>query len=299
MTRSRLPKTLFGSLLFALMATGCSTGADTTDKCRAALRINLETADGTVINQVEYEISGNGMTPMSGTIDTSAPGATASVEQFGIPPGEDYLLTMVATSVDGTLVCGGAARFDVDVGVGTEVEVLLNCKASEQFGGVRVNGVLNICAELEKLIVAPLQTSTGYALEVSALGSDAEGDDFEYGWTATGGSFDDPSAAQTIFRCDDAANEEVTVEVSDDGFEYCVDSWTVRVNCSGEDGGTGGTPGGGGAAGEGGPGGTPGNGGNGGNGGTAGGGDSGTGGSGGSTGGGGSDPSCQVSLTIE
>jgi hypothetical protein len=309
MTSLSLPKALVASLLVSLMTVGCSGGSDTGDKCRAALRINLETADGTVIDEVDYEISGNGMTPMSGTIDTSAPGATASVEQFGIPPGEDYVVTMVATSVDGTLVCGGAATFDVGVGVSTQVDVILNCKASEQFGGVRVNGVLNVCAELEKVIVAPLQTSAGYALEVSALGSDAEGDDFEYSWTATGGSFDDPSAAQTIFNCDDASSEEITVEVSDDGFKYCIDSWTVPVDCVGDDGGSGGTAGGGGAAGSagGGTGGAAGSGGTSGGGGTAGvaggGGDSGTGGAGGasgSTGGtGGSPPGCQISLTLE
>ena len=178
MHRSSL-QALVGSLVWSLVliaAVGCDTNSGAEfDPCLTALRINLELDNGTTIDEVEYEITGNGMEPMGGTIDTSAPGATASVESFGIPPGEGYVVRMVATSTDATLICGGAATFDVGVGVSTEVDVVLHCKGSERFGGVRVNGKLNICAELEKVIVAPLQTSSGYALDVQAAASDEEG----------------------------------------------------------------------------------------------------------------------------
>jgi len=335
MTHWSLSKAFACSLALALTGIGCTTGGDSDGgvECLTALRLNLEIADGTTIDEVEYEITGNGMMPMGGTINTSAPGSTASVEQFGISPGQDYLVTMVATSTDGSTMCGGAATFDVGVGVSTEVDVLLNCKGTERFGGVRVNGKLNVCAVLDKVVVAPLQTASGYALDVRALGSDEEGDEVAYSWTATGGAFDNPDAEQTVFICGEASEEELTIEVSDDGFEYCIDSWTVPVNCVDDDGaggsggaggtaggggtggtaggggnGTGGTAGGGGTggtAGGGGTGGTAGGGGNG-AGGTAGGGGSGSGGSGaggnaGAAGGGGSGipPECLVSLTVE
>ena len=70
------------SLVLPLILVGCGSGNDTDDKtdCLTALRINLEVADGTIIDEVEYEITGNGMMPMGDTINTSAPGATASVE---------------------------------------------------------------------------------------------------------------------------------------------------------------------------------------------------------------------------
>jgi hypothetical protein len=280
MTIRSLLQAFAWSLVLPLILVGCGSGNDTDDKtdCLTALRINLEVADGTIIDEVEYEITGNGMMPMGDTINTSAPGATASVEQFGIPVGEGYLVTMIATSVDGSLTCGGSSTFDVAAGVSTEVDVILNCKGSEQFGGVRVNGKLNICAELDKVIVAPLQTSSGFALEVSALGSDSEKDDFEYRWTATGGSFDEPSAAVTVFNCEGPSSEMLTVEVSDDGFVYCIDGWTVPVDCVDGDGGAGGNGGDGGAAGTGGDPGTGGTGGSA----TGGSGGSGTGGSGGS-----------------
>jgi hypothetical protein len=292
---SSLLQAVAWSLVLTVTAFGCDSngGAGSANPCLTALRINLEVGDGAVIDEVDYEITRNGMTLMGGTIDTSAPGATASVESFGIPPGEGYVVTMVATSVDGTLICGGAASFDVGVGVSMEVEVMLHCKGAERFGGVRVNGKLNICAELEKVIVAPLQTSSGYALDVQAQAGDEEDDSVEYSWTATGGSFDDASAAQTIFTCTEAVEEQITIEISDDEFEYCADAWTIDVNCV-EDEGTGGTGGSGASGGNGGNGGTGGTGGSGasgGNGGTGGsgasGGDGGNGGSGASGGNGG------------
>jgi hypothetical protein len=331
MTHSSSSQALAWSLVLALTAVGCSSSDTTDDKgdCLTALRLNLEVADGAVIDMVEYTITGNGMMPMGGVIDTSAPGATASVEQFGIPPGTGYVVTMVATSVDGMLMCGGAATFDVAAGASTEVMVLLHCKGTERFGGVRVNGKLNVCAELDKVVVAPLQTAAGYALDVRALGSDEEGDDVTYRWTATGGAFDDPNAAETIFTCGEAAEEELTIEVSDDAFKYCSDYWTVPVNCVDDDGaggtggaagsggsgagggggtGAGGTAGSGGAAGGGGSGGVAGAGGTGGNGGSAGtagaggaGGSAGGAGDGGSSGGSGgtAPPECVVSLSVE
>ena len=43
-----------------------------------------------------------------------------------------------------------------------------------------------------------------------------EGDAVAFSWTATGGSFDDSAAAETVFTCAEADEEEITVEVSDD-----------------------------------------------------------------------------------
>ncbi len=66
---------------------------------------------------------------MSGDIDVSAPGSTASVEVFGLPPGEmDYTVALTATSSDEAVTCEGSAPFNVEVGQTTNVMVMLNCK---------------------------------------------------------------------------------------------------------------------------------------------------------------------------
>ena len=116
------------------------------------------------------------MEPMDGVIDTSAPGATASVEVFGLPPGRGYLVALEAVTVDREIACRGDAFFDVDAGASTEVMVMLNCKPPERFGGVRVNGEFNVCPELTKVVVSPLQTSLGNDITLSATAFDPEGD---------------------------------------------------------------------------------------------------------------------------
>ena len=107
-TRTRwLACWLLGALAFA----GCGAETDPAGD----LSIELELANGTEIDEVSYSISGNGMPAMGGTINTSAPGSTASVEVYGIPAGEDYTVEMTATSTDGETSCSGSAEFDVAV----------------------------------------------------------------------------------------------------------------------------------------------------------------------------------------
>ena len=297
------------SRVFALAGFGCGSGDEEFDPCAAYLSINLEVDDGTLIDEVSYVIRGDDMPDMGDTIHTSAPGSTASVEAFGIPEGGPYVVEMIATSVDGKVTCGGSDTFTIASGVRTEVDLILHCKAAQEFGGVRVNGQLNICAVLDKVVAAPLQTATGYGFALQAAASDEEGDTVEYSWSATGGSFEDPDAASTVFTCTEDGQERITVEISDDGFKYCVGDWMIDVNCVPDDegaGGSGGDGGGGdggsGGDGDGGSGGDGGGGsggdGSGGSGGDGSGGSGGDGGDGGGGSGGNIPEECLVSLSV-
>lgn len=218
--------------LLAVFAASCSTNSgESGAAATGSATLSLEVVDGIEFDTVEYEITGGEMEPMGGSIDTSAPGATASVEVFGIAPGDGYTVTMTATSTDGETSCEGSEDFAVEAGVATDVMVILNCKRPPTFGALRANGKFNICTQLTKAIVAPLATSVGASIDVSAEAVDAEGDDIEYQWTATAGSFADPTAAVTTYSCDVEGTQSVRVTVSDDEFEYCDDSWTVEVTC--------------------------------------------------------------------
>jgi secreted PhoX family phosphatase len=219
-----------------------------------SLSLQLELSNGAQIDSVEWVITSPGMDPMSGRIDTGAPGATASIEVFGLPPGDDYKIEMTAEGTDEQTACRGDADFSVSAGAATELMVVLRCKTPPRYGAVRVNGELNICAELAKMVVSPLQTSVGNEIDLSAIGEDAEGDAFAFLWTAGGGDIADDSAAETTFTCTEEGEGFVAVAVSDDGFEACDHSWTVAVQCVGDGGGTGGA---GGAGGQGGAGGAP------------------------------------------
>ena len=217
-------------LSFFVLAAGCSNVPEAGSPL-ASLEVAFELADGSQVDEVSYSVTGNGIDPIEGVIDTRASGSTASTEVFGIPPRTRYLVTLTATTADGETTCEGSARFDVSAGVATEVHVMLGCKRTPRFGDVRANGELNVCANLAKVIASPLQTSVANGLILSAEGSDEEGDPVAYRWRATGGSLSTPSAAVTTYTCDVAGEQTVDIEVSDDGFGYCVDGWTIDVTC--------------------------------------------------------------------
>jgi hypothetical protein len=219
----------------ALAAFGCAS-TDTDRGATGSLSLDLVLAGDIEIDVVDWEITGNGM-DMGGSIDVSAPGSTASVEVYGLPVGkEPYVVELSAVSVDKQVTCRGSAEFDVEVGVSTPVMVILNCKLPQELGGVRVNGKFNICAQLTKMVVAPLQTSVGNDISLFSTASDEEGDPIAYMWSSHSGSIADPVAASTTYTCTEVGDDDITVLVTDDDGTYCMSMWTVRVTCVAGDG---------------------------------------------------------------
>ena len=222
----------------ALSALGCVGTTDTGPQGETgSLSVDLVLADGVEIDEVAWQITGNGM-DMSGDIDVSAPGSTASVEVFGLPPGdEDYTVMLTATSTDEGVTCQGSAPFNVEIGKATDVMVMLNCKKPRTLGGVRVNGEFNICTQLTKVVVSPLQTSVGNDITLMSQAFDAEGDTIKYVWSGDGGSIADPSAANTTYTCQEVGEHMVTVMATDNDVYCKMATWTVPVTCVEGDGG--------------------------------------------------------------
>ncbi len=217
-----------------MLGLGCS-GSSAPEESSGSLGLTLELAPGIVINEVLWKITGGEMAPMSGTIDTSAPEATASVEVFGLPPGDGYLVELTAIGEDGEVACRGDANFDVDSGESTDVMVMLNCKAPDRLGGVRVEGKPNFCPQLVKVVVSPLATDVGATIDLSALAVDVEGDDFAYRWSSFGGSIDGRTEPTATFTCDRVGPASVTVQVFNESFD-CFESKTIQVECIGDTG---------------------------------------------------------------
>ncbi|MEM7436180.1 MAG: hypothetical protein AAF436_13565 [Myxococcota bacterium] len=212
----------------AVFGAGCSSSPSFSP---ASLELSFELATGSQVDEVSYSVTGNGIDPIVGMIDTSDPGATASVEVFGIPPDRHYLVSLSATTTNGELTCEGASRFDVSASEVAEVHVLLSCGRAPRFGGVRADGRLNICAELVKVVASPLQTSIANGLTLVSEAEDGEGDAIAFRWTATGGTLSSPNSAVTMFTCAEEGPQSVKIEVSDDAFAHCIDDWTVDVTC--------------------------------------------------------------------
>lgn len=231
---------LCGAILLASLALGCassdaptSAGGDT-----GSLDVRLELANGAEIIRVEWVITRPGMDPMSGdAINTSAPGATASIEVYGLEEGDGYQIDMTAESTDEETTCRGDAPFSITAGQATAIDVMLNCKRPSTLGSLRANGELNICAELAKVIVSPLETSVNNEIDLSATGIDVDNDEIEYRWTVTGGGeIADDTSAETTFTCTSVSNPQITISVSDDGFDHCNEAeWAVPVTCVGNE----------------------------------------------------------------
>jgi hypothetical protein len=218
-------------LAAALSISSCAVDASPTSET-GSLSVSLLLRGEIEINRVAWEITRVGMESMNGTINTSAPGSTPSVEIFGLEPESGYLITMTATSALGETSCKGSAEFAVESGVSTNVMVLLNCDPPKVLGGVRANGELNVCADLKLVtVVAPLETPIGSKIQLSAEAEDEEGDDIAYKWETSNGSLSDPNAASTVYTCQELGNHDVMVAVSDDGFQDCETGWTARVTC--------------------------------------------------------------------
>lgn len=220
------------ALVCFLAALGCSEEAATNELDAGSLSLELSVEGGFEIDEVRWTVRGGDMDPMSGTVDTSAPGSTASVEVFGLPEADYYEIDLDATSTDGQLSCTGSTPFGVVAGQVTEAHVMLDCQTPRTLGGVRANGELNVCPYLTKVTVSPLETSVGEGIDLVATAEDEEGDPIAFEWTAIHGSIANRDAPSTTYFCNDSGADTVTATVTDDDGEFCTATWSVPVNCT-------------------------------------------------------------------
>ncbi len=218
--------------VFILVSQSCSGDkqSDTSGLKDSGINLSIDVGDS-FVDTINWEIFDDTNTLVdSGSVDVSQPGSTVSLEYFGLLPG-NYTIVLSAVTDDGILMCEGSAAFTITAGVITDVYIVLNCDTDPRFGGVRVNGELNVCADLTTVVVSPLQVEVGYNIDLMAAAEDAENDPITYNWTATSGSFNDPSAANTQYTCEAPGTHTLTLGVSDDNFTHCVDSFSADVTC--------------------------------------------------------------------
>jgi hypothetical protein len=206
-----------------------------TDENVGNAKVALTLPNGATVNKVNYTITGNGITPITGSVDVSGVGATVSFLVSGIPQGTNYLVKLDATSTDGSTTCGGQANFNITAKQTTQVTVLLQC-AGNNSGRVQVNGVW--CPELTSYSVSPLAVGVGGTIAVSSAALDLDPSDDAtptFAWSATAGSFAMASSATTTYTCAAAGTQTLTVKVSATSptkdVTGCNDSSSVMVTC--------------------------------------------------------------------
>ena len=130
-----------------------------------------------------------------------------------MPAATGYTISLSATSVDGSFSCAGSATFDVTAGATVNVGITLACTtAGSNKGTVVVNGTTQICANIDSLSVAPLETTVNNPIALAATAS-AGSTTPTFAWTASAGTFDNVASASPIFTCPPTPGT-VTITVS-------------------------------------------------------------------------------------
>lgn len=216
----------------ALLAVAACGGESSNAGRSGSLELNLDLAGNVVLETVEYTVSGNGITPITGTIDVSGSGGVFFLEVRRIPVGVGFLLELTAQDTATDTDCEANRDFDISAGLVTPLNITFKCSTPSNTGGIRlVGGTANFCPTLTAMSNVPLPSTPLRSFEVEAEAVDLDSDPIAFQWTATAGSFGVSTAAATTFDCDGIGDVDVTVSVSDDAFVDCSDSETMTVTC--------------------------------------------------------------------
>ena len=208
-------------------------GADSAGKA-GSVGLALQLAPGVALSTASYVITGPSAYTKSGSIDVSN-STTVSAAIGSVPAGTGYVISISATSTDGSTTCSGSSSsFSVTAHATTSVAVHLSCQEAPRNGSVLVNGTLNVCPVLDGISANPADVAVGFpvSLAIAAHDSDNGPSPLAYSWTAASGSFSNPTSATPTFACNAPGPVTLTATVSDgDSMPGCADTQSVVVTC--------------------------------------------------------------------
>jgi hypothetical protein len=215
------------SILAAVLTAGCGGGVHHAQPV-GSLALAAKVPDGVVVTDVNYSITGHQGPPIDGRFPSGhGPAAPLPLVVVNdLPAGAGYRVDVQAT-LAGAPACQGSESFDIHAGETTAIVVVLSCSGTVKIG---IQLALRYCPHLATYSAAPLTTSAGgtVALHATAVAYDADtGPPVWFQWSATSGSFSDPSAADTTYTCA-AGQQMLSVAVSNGS---CSDSVAIPVNC--------------------------------------------------------------------
>jgi hypothetical protein len=216
---------------------GCSSSRR--DIAVGTVRLALSLPNGTTLDLVSWHIlSSTGAILRAGTINTSDPAATPSVDT-SCPASTGDTVVMSGTTSDGTSCSGTSLPFNVAAGGTVQVGLTIVCGGGtpvQNNGSVIVNGAVvqgDNCPLLTSWVASPLQVSRFGQIDVAATATDADAADvLTYSWTATDGSFVNPAAPSTKYNCTGFGPATLTITVSDNHAPTpCATFITIPVDC--------------------------------------------------------------------
>ena len=233
------------ALVGGAVGLNCSKGGGT-DSGNLAIAF---VSGGVTLTSVAYKVTSSltGNTIVSGTMNTSDPNATASLD-LALPPtaaGATDTVVLTATSAGGVACATAPTTFTVTSGANTSVMLSMVCGTSTPQtvpGTVDITTTVsstNSCPSITSAVVAPDQTSVGATVAVSATGVDPDSDPMTFAWGPTA-NFAAATSASTTYTCTTAGVQPITLTISDG---KCNATVTLKITCVGASAGTGGTAG--------------------------------------------------------
>lgn len=250
MKRAAVLKTVLaatGMLGLAMAIVDCSHRSASAHT--GSVQFALKLSSGAEIKTVDYLITGNGIAPITGSIDVSKFNV-ASALVSGVRAGNGYSVELEAASVDGKITCAGGADVNVMEGKTAQANIVLQCSDTKPTGSVTVTGTFDNCPVISSLVAMPLSASVGGVILLQARGSDVDGDPLKFTWkrTSTAATFGEPTqpdvrSSNVPFTCATAGTVTATVAVTD---QTCGEEASITVTCvpAGSAGNTGGNAGG-------------------------------------------------------
>ena len=187
---------------------------------------------GGSISTVTYSITGPMAFSKSGSIDVSA-SSTISSTIGGLPAGSGFSISLSANATTPSQTCSGSATFSVVAHQTAAVTVPVECREAPKTGGVLVNGIVNICPQIDGITATPSEVFVGgsVALVATAHDTDSAPSALTYAWTASSGVLTDTAVAATRFTCTAPGTVTIGLSVSD-GDSACADTSSVSVTCT-------------------------------------------------------------------
>jgi hypothetical protein len=211
--------------VFLGVLAGCADGIISKGPL-GSLTTNLTIASGVDITEINYEITGQGFDPLTGTFSVTTNPLTATLA--GIPAGTNRTIKLF-TSPGASASCSGSATFDIKADQTTTVQVLIQCQGTSQRGTVSFDGIIMPCPALTAVVVSPPKASLDETMYLSATAADFGQGPLTFLWTATAGILSNNAATTTIYTCSVAGNQTVSVKATN--INGCYDSLSVNVNC--------------------------------------------------------------------
>ena len=195
---------------------------------------------GITLNTVSYTITGASGFTTTASVDLSNT-PVLSFTVGGLPAGNGYVITLTAVATDGATSCLGSATFNITAKATSQVSIHLECHQPSTTGTAGITGDANVCPVIDGLSASPSVIFVGGSLALTSSAHDADNgpSPLSYQWTATSGTFSDPSTQNPRFTCAAAGPATVTLTVSDgDTSAGCPATLGVGVTCDAPDAGS-------------------------------------------------------------